>query len=132
MAQSNKEIAQGIYAAFATGDIPTVLGAFSPEIVWTEFNSPGMPWGGDYHGPDAIVQSIFMKIPALFDDFQVIPEDYLESGDKVITLGQIKVKAKGTGKSFEAPFAHLATFKEGKITRMQIFEDSGWIINALS
>ncbi len=132
MAQSNVETMHEIYGAFAKGDVPTVLAAFSPEIVWTEFDAPGSPWGGDHHGHNGVVQDIFMQIMNLFEDVAVIPEEILDAGDKVLTLGRFRAKAKATGKSFDTPFAHVATFSDGKITKIQIFEDSGSIVNALA
>ncbi len=35
-----------LYAAFARGDVPTVLAAFAPNISWTE--AEGFPYGGTY------------------------------------------------------------------------------------
>ncbi len=36
MSLSNLDIIKGVYAAFASGDIPAVLGVMSPAIVWNE------------------------------------------------------------------------------------------------
>ena len=36
MSQENVALVRGLYAAFATGDVPGVLGAMSPDIVWNE------------------------------------------------------------------------------------------------
>ena len=33
---TNLNSIKSVYEAFATGDIPTVLGALSPDIAWTE------------------------------------------------------------------------------------------------
>ena len=35
-----------VYAAFASGDVPTVLGALAPNVSWTE--AEGFPYGGTY------------------------------------------------------------------------------------
>ena len=43
------EIIRRVYAAFATGDIPTVLGVLAPNAVWTE--AEGGPYGGTCVGP---------------------------------------------------------------------------------
>ena len=132
MAQSNVETMHEIYGAFAKGDVPTVLGAFSPDIVWTEFDAPGSPIGGDHHGPNGVVQGVFMPLMEHFEEVSVMPDEVLSAGnDKVLALGRFKAKAKATGKSFDTPFAHVATFSDGKITKMQIFEDSGSIVDAL-
>jgi uncharacterized protein len=41
MSQENVTLAQGIYEAFARGEIPTVLAALDPNIEWDEPQAPG-------------------------------------------------------------------------------------------
>ena len=45
---TNQEIIQGLYASFATGDVPAVLGAMAEGIQWTE--ADGFPLAGTYVG----------------------------------------------------------------------------------
>jgi uncharacterized protein len=58
--RTNLEIVKGIYDAFGRGDIPSVLAVFSADIEWTE--AKGFPYGGTYHGPAAVVESICKKL----------------------------------------------------------------------
>lgn len=133
MATSNVETMHEIYSAFAKGDVPTVLAAFSPDIVWTEFAAPGSPFGGAHHGPNGVVQGVFMPLMEHFEEVSVIPDEVLPAGnDKVLSLGQFKGKNKATGKSFDTRFAHVATFSDGKISKMDVYEDSGSLVGAMS
>ena len=36
MSAENVAVVKGIYQAFATGDVPAVVGAMSPDIEWNE------------------------------------------------------------------------------------------------
>ena len=36
MSEQSVEVVKGVYAAFAQGDVPAVLGAFADEIEWFE------------------------------------------------------------------------------------------------
>ena len=36
MSAENVAVVRGIYEAFGTGNVPAVLGAMSPDIVWNE------------------------------------------------------------------------------------------------
>ncbi len=132
MANSNVETTRGIYEAFAKGDVPTVLAAFDPNIVWEESEAPGHPWGGKNHGIDGVVKGVFMQIPANFDNFSVMPQDYVEAGDRVIAIGRVSGTSKATGKSFEGDFAHILTFSGGKVSRFQGIEDSAALMAALN
>src|SRR3982074_3658198 len=69
MAEQSVEVAKGIYAAFATGDVPGVLGAFAEDIEWYE--ADGMPYGGLHRGGDAVAQKVFGPIAEDVDNFAV-------------------------------------------------------------
>ena len=97
-----------LYAAFARGDVPTVLAAFAPNISWTE--AEGYPYGGTYIGPDAIVHNVFMKLGSEWDGYAAIPHEYVANADTVVTLGEYSGTYKATGKSFRAPFVHVWKF----------------------
>jgi ketosteroid isomerase-like protein len=43
---TNTEVITALYAAFGTGDIPTVLGTLTEDVSWTE--AEGFPYGGTY------------------------------------------------------------------------------------
>ncbi len=53
---TNLESVQGLYEAFAKGDVPTVLGFLDANIAWTE--AEGFPYGGTYNGPDAVLAEV--------------------------------------------------------------------------
>lgn len=119
---SNLEQVRRVYAAFAAGDIPTVLGAFAPNIQWTE--AEGGPYGGVFTGPQAILENVFMKLGGEWDGYAAVPADFIADGNRVVALGEYSGTYKATGKSFRAPFAHAWTFEEGKAVRFQQYTDT--------
>ena len=56
----NGEIISGLYDAFASGDIPGVLGKLDNGIEWIE--AEGFPYGGTYRGPQAVLEGVVMKL----------------------------------------------------------------------
>ncbi len=113
---------QSLYAAFAIGDIPTVIGALAPNIRWTE--AEGGPYGGVSIGPDAVLQNVFMRLGGEWDGYAAIPREFVASGDTVVALGEYSGTYKATGKSFKAPFAHVWKFKDGKAVSFQQHTDT--------
>lgn len=97
-----------LYAAFARGDMPTVLGAMAPSFSWTE--PEGNPYAGTHVGPDAVLQNVFMKLGTEWDVFAVVPQEYIAEADTVVTLGEMNGTFKTTGKSFKTPFVHVWKF----------------------
>lgn len=105
---SNLDVVRGVYQAFAVGDIPSVLGALSPIVEWTE--AAGGPYGGVSIGPDAVLENVFMKIGGEWDGFAAVPSKFVTDGATVVAPGEYSGTYKATGKSFQAPFAHVWKF----------------------
>ena len=68
----NVRLLKSLYDAFGRGDVPTVLGAMSPDIKWYQAESnPYMPSGEALVGPDAVLNNLFMRLGAEWDGFSV-------------------------------------------------------------
>jgi uncharacterized protein len=126
---TNLEAIQGVYAAFAKGDIAGVLGVLSPDIAWTE--AEGFPYGGTYHGPDAVLDGVFMRIGSEWDGFAAIPDEFIDAGETIVVLGKYSGTYKTTGKSFQANFAHVWKLRDGKSSNFQQYTDTLLVHKAL-
>lgn len=121
---------QYLYAAFAKGDMPGVLGAFAPDIEWTE--ATGFPYGGTFIGADAIVENVFMKLGTEWDNWAAVPEQFVTEGDTVVTLGEYSGTCKATGKSFRAPYVHVWKFRDGRVVKFNQHTDTAIVCDAMS
>lgn len=126
---SNANLVKDLYDAFARGDVPTVLGAFTEDIVWTD--AEGFPTGGTYHGANAIVEGVFMPLVTDWDGFSVRPAEFLDAGDVVVALGNYSGTFKQTGKSMTVPFAHVWRFRDGKVFKFDQYTDTLVVSRAL-
>lgn len=130
MSNQNSEIVSGLYAAFAKGDVPGVLGGLSPEISWTE--AAGYPYGGTYVGHNAVLSGVFMRLATEWDGYAAVPYEIVDGGDTIVALGKYSGVYKATGKSFEAHFAHVWKMKDGKAVTFQQYVDSAKVLEAMS
>ena len=126
---SNLNAVKGLYEAFAKGDIPTVLGFLDANVDWTE--AKGFPYGGTYHGPNAVLEGVFMRLGADWEGFAVVPAEFIDGGDNIVVLGQYSGIYKATGKSFEADFAHVWKIQDGKAIRFVQYVDTLLVSRAL-
>jgi hypothetical protein len=62
MENKNMSIIDGIYKAFAVGDIPTVLGSMDSKIVWNEAEGNAYTDGNPYLGPEVVLNGVFGRI----------------------------------------------------------------------
>ncbi|MBX3146519.1 MAG: nuclear transport factor 2 family protein [Gemmatimonadales bacterium] len=113
---------QSVYASFARGDIPAVLGVLAPDIRWTE--AAGGPYGGVSIGPNAVLNDVFMKLGTEWDGFSAVPAEFVAQGNTVVALGEYSATYKATGKSFRAPFAHVWKFVDGKAVSFEQYTDT--------
>jgi ketosteroid isomerase-like protein len=97
-----------------------------PNIQWSEAEgNPYQPSGKAWHGPDAIVQNLFMKIGQDFEGtFVVHPKDFQDAGDKVVVEGRYTGTFKTTCKTLDAQVCHVFKIRDGKFTSFQQFVDT--------
>lgn len=132
MSAETVKTVEGLYAAFAKGDIPTVLGALSPQVEWWEAENFIYADGNPYVGPEAVLQGVFMRIVSDWDGFAVTPTGVLDAGDTAIGHGHYSGTHKQTGQQVRAQFAHFFTFRDGKIVKFQQYTDTAQFKEAVS
>jgi ketosteroid isomerase-like protein len=118
------ELIKSLYDAFAKGDVPRVLGLFSPGIVWNEAESFLYADGNPYVGPQAVLEGVFLRIVAEWDGFSCTPEEIVGDGDTVIAMGRYRGTRKSSGVAVDAQFVHVWKLEGGKIKRFQQYTDT--------
>ncbi len=131
-ANQNSSIVDGLYKAFAAGDIPTVLGGMDSKIVWNEAEGNAYAEGNPHIGPDAILNGVFARIGADHEYFNLKDIVLHEmSNDKVLSTLRYDAKCKN-GKSYDAQAAHFWTLRDGKVVAFQQYVDTKKLNDALS
>ncbi len=121
----NVTFLKGLYDAFGRGDMPSVLGAMSPEIKWHQAeNNPYRPSGEAWVGPDAVLNNLFMRLGGEWDGFTVHPRTFHAAGDSVVVEARYTGTYKATGKSMDTQACHVWDVKDGKLTRFQQYVDT--------
>ena len=117
MSQQNVTLIRNLYAAFAQGDIPAVLAAMSPGIVWHEAENYPYADGNPYRGADAILAGVFARIGSEWDGFAAVAEEYVDGGDTIVVLGRYRGTYRASGRSMDAQMVHVWRLADGRITR---------------
>jgi uncharacterized protein len=109
------------YEAFNRGDLDQALAIFDPEIIWHTYLVPG-PGGGTYRGHDG-VRELWADARNIFGDFRNEPERLISAGDRLLVMVRICGWGKESGVEVEAKIAHVHTFRNGKVARVESYED---------
>lgn len=107
MSRENVAHIQGIYDAFAAGDVAGVLGRMSPEIVWNEAENFPYADGNPYIGPEAIARGVFSRCISEWEGFAVKVEEILDAGETVVVLGRYLGTCRATGRAQHTQMAHV-------------------------
>jgi len=129
----NPNLIRSLYDAFGRGDVKAILDNVDPSIEWIS-NGDGktIPWGGKRGGVGGVA-SFFQALAdnVKFEAFE--PRQFFASGDVVTVIGRTRAQfKKPPGGIFESEWAHIFTFKNGKLSRFQEFYDTAAIEHALA
>ena len=122
MGEQSVEVVRGLYDAFGRGDMAGVLGAMADDIKWYE--AEGLPYGGLYHGGDAVAQNVFGPVTQDIANFAATPEEFIASGDTVAVVARYTGTGKDTGKELDLPVAHVFDVRDGKVVQFRQFVDT--------
>ena len=121
----NVAVVDGLYQAFAKGDVPAVLAVMDANIVWNEAENFPYADRNPYIGPDAVLNGVFARIGEEWEYWNLTDIQLHDvSGNRVLATLRYKAKHKKTGKVIDSQTAHLWTLKDRMITAFQQFTDT--------
>ncbi len=113
---TNVDLALRAYAAFNAEDWATLQELFAPDL---ELHRGGGM--GTLHGSDTVLG---FAQPDAFAWQRLEPQgEFLEHGDKVLIALLGRVRGKGREIEVEQPVFHVATVREGRISRIAVHFD---------
>jgi ketosteroid isomerase-like protein len=122
-AQQNKQLVQEAYRLFLKGDIQGVIERCHDDAEWASPESDYIPFAGMFRGKQGVAE-FFSKLGANAHPVRFEPQEFIAEGDKVVVLGQATWQAKTTGRSFDTPFTHVFTMRDGKMARFEAYADT--------
>ena len=127
-AEKNLRSVQVMYAAFGRGDIGFVLEQIDDACDGfgvVSANETGVPWhvGTDVKGKAGAVR--YFEALAVVDHKVFEQRDFAAMGDHVYATVRLVQHIRATGKTLEQPeVVHHWTFKNGKVLRCRVLEDT--------
>ena len=120
------------YAALASREIPRVVALLDPQIEWTAAESFLYADQSPYVGVDAVVKLIFNRVLGDWDGFTMSPGEILGGGEIVIASGRFRATFKANGAPIDAQFVQVFQFKDGKISKCQMYTDTAQFKETIS
>ena len=85
-------------------------------------NRQGPRWGGGYRGREG-VERFAADTRENWEELQNVAEEFRDLGDRVLSLGRIKGRGKGSGAPVDQPFAAILDFRGDRIWRSRVYLD---------
>jgi ketosteroid isomerase-like protein len=130
-AQENIQKVQQMYAAFGKGDIATLLNSVADNVDWQSFGPAIVPTFGPHRGRKE-VENFFGKVAEIHNFQKFEPREFIAQDDKVVCLGYYSGTGKKTGKFYEAEWAMVFTFRDGKVVKFREYTDTAAFVAALT
>jgi uncharacterized protein len=121
----NMAVVRRLYEA--RGNPEVIRQVLAPDVRWEVVE--GFPHSNVYVGLSGVAD-FFTRLFSDFEDWSTEPSEFFETGDKVIAIGTYSARAKATGKTFKARFAHVWTLRDGMIVRLQQCADTAQLAKA--
>src|SRR5271169_923208 len=119
MSQENARLAHDAIAAFIREGIEATLFYYDPDVEW--ITPPDWPEDRVLHGHDG-VRTAAAYYGEQFDEFRLALEKITEvDGNRVISLFYMRGRIKGSDAELEQNTAFIMSFRDGKISRVQVY-----------
>jgi len=124
MSSANIDFVQSLYAAYAKGDIATIIAGLASDVAWhSGGRASDFPGFGPRKGQSA-VQDFFKTIGENNDFEHFSPRAFYADADKVFVLGDYALTLKKNRRKFASDWVHIFTVRDGKVTAFREFLDT--------
>ena len=123
MSQENVEAFQRGLEAGNRGDVEALLEELDPAVEW--HSALHALLGGEqtvFRGHDG-VREMIRDLNEAFGEFQLEMPEIRDLGDRLVAIGHIRARGKGSGAETETPFALVTEIKNGKTTSVRGYLD---------
>jgi ketosteroid isomerase-like protein len=126
MSQENVEAFELVIQAVNRGDVEGVLRIAADDIVMIAARSPVE---GSYRGHDGL-RAWFADNAENFELFHVDIRELRDLGDRMLAIGTMHIRGRGSGVETDIITAGIAEFENGKLTKWEDFRERGAALEA--
>jgi ketosteroid isomerase-like protein len=116
MSEENVETMRRAFAAWTQGELADAIEFVDENAIIRPIIGP------EWRGPQGLLE-MFTDWVEGFDQFSMTAEEFIDAGDSVV----VRVRQEGRGSSTGVPVQVIFWFvywvKDGKMTRLEMFED---------
>jgi uncharacterized protein len=120
MTQANVDLVREIYDRFRGGDPDGALALYHPDV--EVHDRPEIPDPQVYRGHEGVLRALGAS-RSEFAGLDVVPEEFINAGDRVIVLFRFVGTGRESGVPIEERLCHAWTVRDGLVTRLEVHSD---------
>ncbi len=122
MPRDKVDVAKRVVDAYNRRDVDGPFAELAtPDFEWYPALNRALD-GGGYHGREGVEKFTADTIEN-WEELQIIAEEFRDLGDRVVVLGRMKGRGKGSGVPVDQPFASIFDFRGDRIRRNRVYLD---------
>lgn len=127
--KANKQLIMKAYQLYKANDIKSLLALFRDDIEWSAPELDYVPFSGSFHGKDQVAQ-FFKKLEEAQDVVRFEPKLFTAEEDRVIVSGTASWQVKASGRTYDDPWIHAFTVRDGKIASFRDYDNTAAVESA--
>jgi ketosteroid isomerase-like protein len=128
MSTENVEVVKRLMDAINRRDVDTLAELTTSDFEWFPVFAARV--GGDpYRGREGI-ETFLGEVDETWAEFRPVPEEYRDLGDRVLGLGQLKTRGRGSGVPTDSPWGGVYDLRGGEVSRIRTYLDHGEALRA--
>jgi uncharacterized protein len=128
MSQTNLEMVKALMDAVNRRDIDSFAALTTPDFEWFPVFAARVE-GDVYRGREGI-EGFLGEVDEIWEEFRPMPEEYRDLGDRVLGLGRLRARGRGSGVPIDEPWGGIYDVRDGKISRIRTYLDHGEALRA--
>jgi ketosteroid isomerase-like protein len=117
MSQENVEMVKVIHDGWSRGDFAVGAELLTADFRWQQHAEAVEP--GSRSG--AAIGDTFRNIFAIYDDYRIEPDEFIDAGDKVVVAVRVRATAKVSRIPVDQRFNLVWSVEEGRLAGIEVF-----------
>ncbi len=130
MSRENVETFRRAMDAYDRRDVEALLEELDPEVEWHSALSILLSGKATVYRGHAGVREWFRELDQVVDEIHVEYTDIRDLGDRVIAIGRIRTRGRGSGAVTESPIGVVSDTRNGKSVRVRSYLDPAEALEA--
>jgi ketosteroid isomerase-like protein len=129
MSQANVEIIKRVIDAYNRGDVDAFADLTTPDFEWLTAGI-GIIDGVPLYGREGI-ETYFGDLRDTWEKLRIIADEFRDLGDRVLVLGRVEGRGKGSGVEVDSPLGLIGEFRGGKMSHGRTYLDRAEALQAV-